>query len=443
VGSTAAALGAWKRRHPLLAAGVVLVAAALGAAGVYWGGWYWWARSHYRAAQEAADRHDWKAAREHVKASLRGWPNSADTHLLAARVDRRLDDLDEAEEQLDTCQRLQGRETQAIRVERSLVRVYRRQLATEEDFLRKCIAADDPDAAEILDILSAALIIDYRMAEAQGCLDNLLQRRPNDFDALVRRGKTAESMGWLEDAVKHYDRALALRPEVDNVRLAMAEVQVALGKYAEAKGHFERLQQRQPRNPSVRFGMARCLAGAGDKEQREQARHLLDQLLAEYPEDWKALSERGWLAVQMERPAEGEPYLRKAYGLAPPDLPLVVRLADCLRLVGKQDEADKYRAEADRIKADIQRAAELGDTIRENKPDDPDLRCELARVLLRLGKKQDAEHWFQTALAKNPAHRKAHEALVQLYESVGAWDQAAQHRQFLQARDGANGGTPH
>jgi predicted Zn-dependent protease len=443
VGSAAAALGAWKRRHPLPAAGVLLLVAVLVAASVYWGGWYWWARSHFRAAQEAAERHDWKTAREHLKASLRGWPHSADTHLLAARVDRRLERLDEAEEQLDVCQRLQGRETQAIRVERSLVRVHRGQLAAEEAFLRQCIASDDPDTPEILDILSAALILDYRMAEAQRCLDDLLQRRPNDFDALVRRGKTAESMGWLDDAVKYYDRALALRPEVDNVRLAMAEVQVALGKYGDAKSHFERLQQRQPKNPSVRFGLARCLAGGGGKEQHGQAVQLLDRLLAEYPDDWKVLSERGWLAVQTEQPADGEPYLRKAYALAPPDLPLVVRLAECLRLAGKGDDADKYRAEADRIRADIRRAADLGDQIREKKPNDADLRYELGCVLLRLGKKQDAAHWFQTALAKEPLHRKTHEALAQLYESVGAPDQAEHHRRILQGREGANGGTPH
>jgi tetratricopeptide (TPR) repeat protein len=418
------------------------MAALLGWA-AYEASWYLRARSQYRAAQQAVERHDWVAAREHLKTALRDWPHSADSHWLAARVDRRLERLDDAEEHLAECQHLEGRETQAIKVERSLIRVHRGDLAGQEEFLRACIKQDDPDTPEILDILSSALIIDYRMAEAQRCLDDLLQRRPNDFDALVRRGKTAESMGWLADAVQHYDRALSLRPEVDNVPLAMAEIQVALGQFTEARGHFERLLQRQPRNPSVRFGLARCLASEGGKQPKEEAVKLLDQLLAEYPEDWKALSERGWLAVQMEQPAEGEAYLRKAYALAPPDLPLVVRLADCLRLANKPDEANKYREEADRITADIKRAAELGDLIREKKPDHADLRYELGCVLMRLGKKQDAEHWFQTALAKDPAHRKTHEALVQLYESRGAGNLADQHRRFLQGLAGTNGSTSH
>jgi tetratricopeptide (TPR) repeat protein len=440
LGRAGARLVAWKRRHPWLAAGgLVVLLALLGWAG-YQGIWYWRGRSQYRAAQLAVDRHDWAAANEHLKVALRDWPRSTDSRLLAARVARRRDRFDDAEEHLDACQQLEGRETQAIKVERSLIRVHQGDLAGQEEFLRTCVKQDDPDSAEILDILSIALIIDYRMAEAQRYLDDLLQRRPNDFDALVHRGQTAESMGWYADAVQHYEKALALRPEVDSVRLAMAEILVALGRFADAQPHFEQLGKRQPQNPSVRFGLARCLAGSG---QKEQGLRMLDKLLAENPTDWKMLSERGWLLVQLDRAAEGETDLRKAHELAPFDLPLLTHLADCLRLAGKEDEASKYRDKAIHLQADIQRAAELGDLIREKKPDDPDLRCELGCVLLRLGKKQDAEHWFQTALKKNPTHRKAHESLVELYKSVNALDLADHHQRVLQGLDSTKGGASH
>jgi tetratricopeptide (TPR) repeat protein len=371
-------------------------------------------------------------------ASLRNGPRNTDAHLLAARVARRLERLDEADEHLNACQRREGRETQAVKVERSLVRVHRGDLAGEEDFLRACVKQNDPDAAEILDILAAALFINFRMAEAQQCLDQLLQRRPDDFDALVRRGRTAESMGWHADAVLYYEKALGLRPEVDNVRLAMAEIQVALGRFTDAQQHFEQLHQRQPKNPSVQFGLARCLAGTGRTQQGLQ---LLNQLLADYPNDWKFLSERGWLAVQRDRPEEGETDLRKAHDLAPFDLPLLTRLADCLRLVSKQDEADEYQDKAKRLKADIQKAADLGDLIREKKPDDPDLRHQLGCLLLRLGKKQDALHWFQTALEKDPTHRKTHASLVDFYESVDAFEQADYHRRFLRGLGATSSAT--
>src|SRR5262249_20477661 len=246
---------------------------------------------------------------------------------------------------LDVCERLQGEPAQATRVERALLRLHRGDLASVEPFLRSCVAEDDPDTVEILDTLSAALIQRYRVAEAHRCLDDLLRREPDHFPGLVRRGWTARSQGWYRVAVESLEKALALRPDVDNVRLWLAEIQVALGNFKEAQGHFEDLHNRQPKNPAVLFGLARCLAGLG---QKGRGLRLLDRLLAEHPADWQALAERGWLLVQLDRPDEAETSLRRAEALAPPDLTLLTRLADCLRLLGKDREARTYRERADR-----------------------------------------------------------------------------------------------
>jgi tetratricopeptide (TPR) repeat protein len=438
LGGAGAKLLAWKQRHQRMTfGGLVLLAACLGWAG-YLGGWYCWARGHFRAAQQALDRHAWADAREHLEACLRGWPHNPAAHLLAARAARRLELLDLAEEHLAACQHFQGGPAQSTKVELALVRVHRGDLAGAEEFLRTCVNQDDPDAVEILDILSAALILNYRVHDAQQCLDDLLRRQPDHFHALVRRGWTAQSMSRYPDAVKYLEKALALRPDADAVRLSLAEIQVAIGRLADAQTHFEQLHVRQPDNPSVLFGLARCLAGRGPKK---QALELLDRLLKEHPNDWKALGERGWLSVELDRPAEAETYLRRAESLAPPDLPLLVRLSDCLRLLGKDEEARAYQDKADRLKADFQRAASLGDQIREKSPNDPALRHELACILLRLGKQQDALHWFQSALDKDPVHRPTHKSLAAFYDKVGAFEKAAHHRRLLHGTSSVNTGA--
>jgi tetratricopeptide (TPR) repeat protein len=407
---------AWKR-NPWLVFSALLGVGAL----LCWAGTQGWssyqAQSHYRAAQQSAAQRDWNTARNHLKEALRLAPKNPALYLLAARAERRLEHLDKAKQYLDTCQQLQGGENQSIKVERALLRVHAGELAEVEEFLRARIQQDDPDSVEILDILAAALEINYRDAEAQRCLDELLQRQPHHFDALVRRGRTAKSMGWYEDAAQYYEKALLVRPDVDSVRLATAELQVALGHFDQARKHLEPLRQRQPQNPSVLFGLARCDAGTGENE---KAQHLFDQLLAATPNDWMVLTERGWLAVQVDQPQEGEAYLRRANDLAPPDVP-PTHLVQCLRLLGKTEEARQYQEKVDRILADRKRASELGELIREKKPHDPELRYELGRLLLRQGKFRDAVHWFKTALAKDPGHRKTHEALIEFYQSVHAF----------------------
>ena len=432
MGAIRVRLAAWKGRHPQLTIwGLLAVGMLLCWAG-YEGTQYYNARSHYQTAQQAAERRDWKAARESLKEALRLWPDSPDTYLLAARVERRLEHLDVAKQHLDNCQRLQGSETQAVKVERALLRVHAGELAEVEKFLRACVQQDDPATVEILDILAAALELNYREAEAQRCLDDLLQRQPEHFDALVRRGRTARNMGWYEDAIRYYEKALLIRPDVDNVRLAMAELQVGYGLFDQAREHLERLRERQPQNPSVLFGLARCAAGTGEND---KALHLFDQMLTANPNNWMVLNERGKLAVQRDRPEDGVSDLRRADSLAPPDV-APTDLVKCLLLLGKHDEARKYQEKAARILADRKRSAELGDLIREKTPNDPEPRHEMGLVLLRLGKQRDAVHWFRTALEKNPGHRKSHEALVEFFQSVNAIEEAEHHRRILQRLPG-------
>lgn len=429
--SAAAARLTTGRGRRLALPGAVVLAVAL-AWCLYQGSWSWWARSQLQAAQEACAQHDWPTARNHVKAALLGRPNNPDAHRLAARVARRLERFDEAARHLDACQRLHGAETHAIRVERALLQLSKGELASSEQFLRDCVANDDPDTIEILDIISAALLLHYRVAEAQECLDDLLRRRPNHFHALVRRAWTARSSTDYLDAIHHLRQAVALRPDADAPRLMLAELLVATTRAAEAQQHFEELARRQPNNPSVRFGLARCRAESGDAE---EALQMFDRLLAEFPNDWQALGERGWVALLLGRSEEAAEYLRRAHALAPHDVTLMARLATCLGKLGKDREAKEFQAQADQHMADIRRAARVGKAIREEKPDDAELRHELACCLLRLGRVPDALHWFQTALDKDPRHRPTHRSLAEFFERGGDSGRAAPHRQMLETLD--------
>jgi tetratricopeptide (TPR) repeat protein len=395
-------------RHPWRTAAGALLAMALLGAGGYYAEAYLGDRAEFRAVQHALDRRDWPLARKRAEAYLRLRPDSPDGHRLAARTARRVGLLDEADAQLDRCRQLGG-DTRALEIEQALLKLRRGDLSEPEGFLRECVAENDPDTAEILDCLSEALILDYRFFEAQRCLDELLRRRPDDFDMLVRRARTAQNQALFTESVDSLQRAIDLRPDAEDVRLSLAQGLEGIGRYPEAVEQLNRLRGVHSLDPNVLFTLARCQSALGRKE---QARELLDRVLVHNPRSWEALSERGALALELDRPREAEPDLLRAQALAPREQQVLARLADCLRLLGKEDEARRYRDEADRLRADSLLLGRLLEQYHNGASGNADLCHQLGSAFLRLGKDQEALRFFQKALKCDPNHRPTLETLA-------------------------------
>jgi predicted Zn-dependent protease len=407
--------------------------AFLGWAG-YQDGCYFWARSHHRAALEARERRDWTEALPHLRACLEVWPRDVPLYLLAARTARQAGLLEEAEQHLAACARLQG-ETEAWKLETALLRVQRGSLVEYEDELRTFLDRDHPDSPLILDVLTAALIDMRRLADARADLERWLQLAPGDQEALVRSGTVAERLDDFAAAARAYQQALAARPEDDGLRLTLAEVLIHLSRPEEAATHFDRLRERQPDHPGVLYGLARCRRLQG---RTDDARRLLNAVLAKHPGDVQALHERGSLALEAGRASEAEDDLRRAAAVRPYDRLVLHNLYQCLQQLGKKDEAAEYAArvkrlsdELERIDADSERASRLAKQIKERAPHDPALRCELGILFLHNGYQKEGLYWLRTALREDPRHRPTHAALAEFYERTGQQILAVYHRQIL------------
>jgi tetratricopeptide (TPR) repeat protein len=419
---------AWAKQHPWQAGGALAVLTAL----FVWCGRLvaleYEARGHMQSARAALYRQEWTQAHVELTACLQQWPNSYEAHLLDARATRRLGLADEATAHLDRCEHLHGSAGQAVLVERALLRVQQGDLTGNETFLRAAVAHDDPDTAEILDILSIALGRELRVPEAHACLDELLRRQPDHYEALVRHGATAANQGWHDVAVQSLDKAVRLRPQDSDVRLSLAQNLIVVGRYPEAQQHLQALQDQEPDNPAVQFALARCLGLQG---QREKAGQLLDRLLAKDPFNWTVLNERGWIDFELDRPEEAERHWRLAQSLAPTNQAILTRLADCLRLLGKLDEARLFREKAERQRDQAVRCALLVKRIHEERPVTADLYHELACGYVELAQDREALFYFDKALQLDPRHRPTHESLVQFYTKLGDSRSAESHARQL------------
>jgi tetratricopeptide (TPR) repeat protein len=407
----------------------------VGGAAAYRAGWHVWADRHWRAVPPALERRDFAAARAHLALCLRVWPDSAETHLLAARAARRAGAYDDAGQHLDACQRLGGDPT-ALALERTLLAAQQGDLAGGETFLLACLDQDLPDGVLILEALAQGYMKAYRMPDARRCLERWLERRPDDLQALLWHGWVMEHLSRYPEALADYRRAITLAPTNEHARLSLGDVLLFFNQPQEALEHFEYLRQHAAPSAAVLLGLARCRSGMG---QTEEARQLLDRLLADYPAQPQVLSERGKLALQAGQPAEAEPWLRQAAALLPHDLRTTYALYQCLEQCGKREEARDYLVRAERIRADLRRLHEVMEKMAAA-PRDLALRCEAGQLFLRNGEDKEGLRWLASVLQEDPEHRPAHAALADYYERAGDPTRAARHRRLARPHGGAASG---
>jgi tetratricopeptide (TPR) repeat protein len=213
----------------------------------------------------------------------------------------------------------------------------------------------------------------------------------------------------------------------------LAAILVESSQFREAAPHLERLREEQPANPEVLVALARCRVV---QLRNDEARALLDSALANHPDHFDALLQRGKLEAQSGTYVDAERWLRKAVERSPRDPEGRFSLYQCLQSQENRDaeaEVELARWEQDRRNRD--RLTRLLRTELDRKPNDPDLAAEAGELLLQQGEDQRGLFWVQRALAIDPRHAPSHRALAAYYERTNNPAKAAEHRQQLAPSD--------
>jgi tetratricopeptide (TPR) repeat protein len=402
----------WRRIVGTLARvrGPLVAAVVVGAAAV---GLFHWRGEHKRLddlrarGEEALGARDYRAARDQLRTYLDARPRDVSARLLAARTARRLRLYDEAEEELRRC-RADGGDAEAIDIEHALLAVESGN-PTPVPMLRARVAEkDDELSLAVLEVLIQYDLDTYRLRDALQGFGLYLKRRPNDLRALLGRGRVWEQFLSFADAIADYRRAVAVDPDGAEPRRRLAAVLLIAGTPSEALEQYRWLAERAPNDPAVQLGQAKCYRQLG---QPDEALPLLTAALAAAPDQAEALWERGELEMDRNRPADAEPWLRRASRAAPFDRRIVFALSRCLQALGRIDEAEAAKARVTEIEADLKRLDQIRLQVMSN-PYDVLLRCEGATIFLKHGEKQEGIRWLRLALRADPNCELARRALT-------------------------------
>lgn len=244
---------------------------------------------------------------------------------------------------------------------------------------------------------------DYRGAMIQ--LKNTLQREPDNLSARILLGRTYVRLGDGEAARKELlyarfmgaDEALILEPlasafllqrdfqaVLDEITPEKAgrrllplvlnirgQVLLRLHRHEEAEAALRRSDALEPGVVEVRLALARALLGQG---KRQEAEATVDQVLRGSPDDAEALRIKGEILAQGARFEEALGYFDRARDAAPEDAGIRKHRAAALFDLGATAEALR----------EVERVLALT-------PADPQANYLHARILLRLGREDEAQ----------------------------------------------------
>jgi tetratricopeptide (TPR) repeat protein len=118
------------------------------------------------------------------------------------------------------------------------------------DTLRRVVDADPENDAALYNLAIVHQTLG-RLAEARSAWDRVLKLRPNDADALARRGEAClDLQDWIA-AIDDFSAAFHLDPDSADVAMNLATAYARLDRGDEARSTLEALVTRQPRNVPV------------------------------------------------------------------------------------------------------------------------------------------------------------------------------------------------
>lgn len=310
----------------------------------------------YQAAERALAKRDFREAGLRLQNYLKERPNDLDALLLAAQTARRQRQFEAARMMLQAYEQRHGNEA-ARDLENQLLRIQNGDLTGAEAHLEFCFKnPDNPVAAIVLEACIEGYLTALEPAFSQGLTAEggpaapfvarvqeavrlWLEHHPRRADqaqGLVWRGRARALSNDYQNAVADLRAALKLMPDHFEalVQLAISEAQ---DSPEEAAQQLEKLLAREPENNQVRFALASINRNLG---RLEASRKMLDQLVTANVGGAEVLVERGKLAMDMDELPDAEGFLRKGVKLAPSDAKLHLILSQCLRLEGKDSEAD-------------------------------------------------------------------------------------------------------
>jgi tetratricopeptide (TPR) repeat protein len=194
----------------------------------------------------------------------------------------------------------------------------------------------DARSADAQYLLGSLLGESGRSVEAAACLDQALALRPDFADAHAARGNVFAMLEERPAAIASYEQALRLDPRNAATHFNLGLLLQAAGARERTYEHFKRAYALAPDIPDL---LKNLTLSHIDFERYDDARMLLQQVLAQSPQHVEALKCIGLVLQKIHRPRDALEYYLRARAIDGADAELLNNLGIVFQDLGRLDDA--------------------------------------------------------------------------------------------------------
>jgi len=225
-----------------------------------------------------------------------------------------------------------------------------------------------PDEIDCLVSLGRAFSLADKDTNALPLLVRANRLAPDRTDILLLMAQASYNAGYYADTVTAYEKYLKLKPDDD---IARRERGFALTRSFRVEEGIQELEWYIKRHPQDPWGYYK-LAAAQFSEDKEQSLKSINKVLSLNPEFYEAHYARGFLYMQLDRPADAITDLKAYLSFDPENSQALDQMGRAFLKIG-----------------DPQRAADCLQKAIQKNPADGDLYFQLSRALRALGRTQE------------------------------------------------------
>jgi protein O-mannosyl-transferase len=234
-----------------------------------------------------------------------------------------------------------------------------------------------------------------------------LELNAKSWLAHYHAGIGSARMGAVDDAVRHFTAALAIKPENTETHYRLGNVLAMEGNFDEAIRHYKKVLEREPTGAAIYFNLGNAFSRLN---RFSEAVEQYEKSLKADPSNSATYGNLGHALFRQNKLGEALVQYRKALEIDPDAADVHYSLANILAAQGELDDAmDHYRA-----------------ALRVN-PSYAGVYYNLGVILAKRGQLDDAIRHFRQALTIRPNFADAHESLGKALALQGHGEEASRH----------------